>query len=93
MAIPGCRFGMALVCFSLGVFAARFASEPANNLQADDKKAPDTFLSGGARSEKVLVEILATLKQLDGRVAGIEEVLRKGNTPRDAERGKTKELN
>lgn len=93
MAIHGNRFAMPLAFFCLGILAARFAAEPANRLHADDKKGPDTFLSGGARSEKVLIEILGTLKQLDGRVAGIEEVLRKSDGLQESDIQKAKKLN
>ncbi len=72
----------AIASFAFGVLAARFAAEPSNAVLADEKKTPEAFLSGGARSEKVLIEMLATLKTLDQRVAGIEELLQHSDTPR-----------
>ena len=68
--------------FGCGILVARMATEPANSVFADEKKPPEAFLSGGARSEKVLIEMLATLKQLDGRVAGIEELLKHSESTR-----------
>lgn len=65
-----------IVCFGLGLLAAQEQPVSWSTVTADEKKSPEAFLSGGARSEKVLVEILATLRTLDERVAGIQEQLK-----------------
>jgi hypothetical protein len=73
-----------LAGFVFGILVARLTMEPGNSAMADEKKPPEAFLSGGARSEKVLVEILTTLRQLDARVAGIEELMKKTETAQPA---------
>ena len=65
-----------IVAFALGMFVSRGDWSVWRSVDADEKDTPDAFLSGGARSQKVLVEILATLKTLDERVAGIQEQLK-----------------
>ena len=50
----------------------------AGGVWADTRQSPprEAFLSGGERSEAVLREILATLKQIDGRLERFERALR-----------------
>lgn len=71
------QLSLTAVIFILGLLTAHSHAYPTTLLQPEDKKSPEAFLSGGARSEKVLVEILATLKQIDSRVSNIEDHLRK----------------
>ena len=71
------RLSLTAVIFILGLLTAHSSAYPTTLLQSEDKKAPEAFLSGGARSEKVLIEILATLKQIDTRISNIEDHLRK----------------
>jgi hypothetical protein len=45
---------------------------------------PETFLSGGARSEIVLKEISETLKRIDARLERFEKALREDDANRQA---------
>jgi hypothetical protein len=71
------QLSLTAVIFVLGLLTAHSPAYPTTLLQTEDKKSPEAFLSGGARSEKVLVEILATLKQIDTRISNIEDHLQK----------------
>jgi hypothetical protein len=71
------QLSLATVIFVLGVLTAHSPVYSTTLLQTEDRKSPEAFLSGGARSEKVLVEILATLKQIDTRISNIEDHLQK----------------
>lgn len=71
------QLSLASVIFILGLLTAHSPAYSTTLLQSEDKKSPEAFLSGGARSEKVLVEILTTLRQIDTRVGNIEDHLRK----------------
>jgi len=66
----------------LGIVIGRVMDWPTET-QAQPKAIPDkrpkAFLSGGARSAKILRDIHGTLKQLDARVARIEKHLQKQN--------------
>lgn len=71
------QISLAAVIFMMGLLTAHSPAYPTTLMQSEDKKSPEAFLSGGARSEKVLVEILSTLKQIDTRISNIEEHLQK----------------
>jgi len=71
------QLSLATVIFVLGVLTAHSPAYSTTLLQTEGRKSPEAFLSGGARSEKVLVEILATLKQIDTRISHIEDHLQK----------------
>ncbi|MFO0999011.1 MAG: hypothetical protein U0936_01625 [Planctomycetaceae bacterium] len=71
------QLSLTAIIFMMGLLTAHSPAYPTTLLQSEDKKSPETFLSGGARSEKVLVEILSTLKQIDTRIGNIEEHLQK----------------
>ena len=73
------QFALAIIFFCCGAFATQFATEPSARVIADDKKSPEAFLSGGARSEKVLTEILVTLRQVDSRIANIEDAVKQSS--------------
>ena len=75
------QLSLAGVVFVMGLLTAHSPAYPTTLLQTADKKSPEAFLSGGARSEKVLVEILATLKQIDTRISNIEDHLQKTAEP------------
>lgn len=89
--------GRATLITAVTSFVAGLACAPLLHLAsgpavADEKKSPEAFLSGGARSEKVLVEILTTLKEVKTDTGSIEEILKTGragtNGPSDS-RGKS----
>ncbi len=62
----------------LGVAIGRCLDGPDTTLaQAPVPKSRKAFLSGGARSEKILKDISETLKKIDGRVSNIEAHLTK----------------
>lgn len=63
----GLAFGLGAASHAAGLLSASTAS---------DDKQPPAFLSGGARSEKVLKEILSTIQKMDERVESIEGLLR-----------------
>ncbi len=65
---------LAAIVMLLGVASPR----PQSSVHAEVREAParEAFLSGGARSEIVLKEILETLKQIDGRLERFEAALR-----------------
>lgn len=71
------QLSLTAIIFVLGLLTAHSSAYPTTLMQSEDKKAPEAFLSGGARSEKVLVEILATLRQIDTRISNIEDHLKK----------------
>ena len=71
------QLSLTAVIFVLGLLTAHSPAYSTTLLQTEDKKSPEAFLSGGARSEKVLVDILATLKQIDTRISNIEDHLQK----------------
>lgn len=71
------QLSLAAVIFFFGLMTAHSPAYSTTLLQSEDKKPPEAFLSGGARSEKVLVEILTTLRQIDTRIGNIEEQLQK----------------
>jgi hypothetical protein len=64
------------VAFVLGATIGPGMLESATAMQRDDKQ-PKAFLSGSARSEKVLKQIHATLMETDKKIAAIEELVRK----------------
>ena len=71
------QLSLTAVIFVMGLLTAHSPAYPTTLQQPEDKKSPEAFLSGGARSEKVLVEILTTLRQIDTRISNIEEHLQK----------------
>ena len=71
------QLSLTAVIFVLGLLTAHSPAYPTTLRQTEDKKTPEVFLSGGASSEKVLVEILATLEQIDTRINNIEDLLQK----------------
>ncbi len=89
MSFSNNRSGIAIVLLLLGGFAAHISAQP-TSLTDDDKKSPEAFLSGGARSEKVLVEMLTTLRQIDARLAAIEEIAKKSGETRTANEDQSK---
>lgn len=68
----------AVTSFVAGLACAPLLYLASGPALADEKKTPDAFLSGGARSEKVLVEILTTLKDVKIDTGSIEEILKAG---------------
>ena len=68
---------LVIVCLTAGFIAGRSETQLSGVIADERKQSPEAFLSGGARSEKVLQEIHTTLNQLDARVARIEESVTK----------------
>jgi hypothetical protein len=71
------QLSLTAVIFVMGLLTAHSPAYSTTLMQSEDKKSPEAFLSGGARSEKVLVEILTTLRQIDTRISNIEDHLQK----------------
>ena len=72
------KSALLLGLFLAGVGVGRICPTPPTT-QAQPQETPrrKAFKSGGERAETVLREISARLKTMDGRVAGIEDLLKK----------------
>ncbi len=71
-----------LVALMVGFLIANVERQP-STAQAEVRKTPSrtAFQSGAARSETLLREISATLKQIDTRLQRIERAAAAGNRP------------
>lgn len=64
-----------VAAFLAGVFTVLTLQHAFPAAVADEKKTPDAFLSGGARSEKVLIEILTNVKEIREHTQSIDTQL------------------
>lgn len=80
----------AVTAFAAGMFCSPLLNLLSGPATADEKKTPEAFLSGGARSEKVLVEILSTLKEVKTDTSSIEELLKSGRVASGDQNGSRK---
>ncbi len=80
----------AVTAFAAGMLCSPLLHLISGPATADEKKTPDAFLSGGARSEKVLVEILTTLKDVKTDTRSIEELLKSGRIASGDQNGSRK---
>ena len=72
--------GVATVAFLLGGLLSVNDHQSAQ-AQYERTPAPKAFLSGGARSEKVLLEISATAKRIEAHLENIDKSLRTTKQP------------
>lgn len=70
--------GALAVSIGISEWPSVFSPRYSGGVWADTRQSPprEAFLGGGERSEAVLREILATLKQIDGRLERFERALR-----------------
>ncbi|MFO0975252.1 MAG: hypothetical protein U0996_02580 [Planctomycetaceae bacterium] len=80
----------AVTAFAAGMLCSPLLHLVGGPATADEKKTPDAFLSGGARSEKVLVEILSTLKEVKTDTGSIDELLKSGRVATGDQNGSRK---
>jgi hypothetical protein len=79
--------GLALLCAGALAGAALPAAKVAQG-EVRSGPPPQAFKSGGQLSVPVLQEIAATLRQIDARLARLEAVAQKMQTPRQASNDK-----
>lgn len=65
--------GLSLVAVALAIVSPHWTATAQGEIRETPR--PEAFLSGGARSEQVLREMLEVLKRIDGRLERFEQAL------------------